>query len=1089
MKPDKRHLSEEQRRAVTFFGKDLCVSAGAGSGKTRVLVERYLWILEKQNGLPKNMLAVTFTDKAANEMKQRLIARCQEMGRPDFRRQLESAWIGTIHSFCARILKEYPIECGLDPDFSVLGAGEAEILAKKTLDRLFDEEASNQTWLDLLKDCGEEKLRTELLDFYDLFRAHGGSSDLLRIDSFIAEGKAHEQKLIDRLQGYLKEKKNEVTPSEASFYETLLTLLNFLKDGSETGWVRFSRFQTFVKELKANSPRIRQAVEELRDLSEIWCLYKAQTLNEPLKREWVSMFLKFKERLEQEKKKISAYDFEDLLFFVYQALSGSSEKELGFQAHLQTLFSYILVDEYQDTSPLQAKIISLLKRSDNLFVVGDVRQSIYGFRHASPDIFIAASRDSENVSLVENYRSRPELLDFVNKFSSRLFVEPYQALKPASVLKFENQKKPVVELIRVPKEEGKSLPECRVLEARTIASRIRDLVDSGERSYRDFAILMKSTTSSQLYEKELQAFSIPYYAHKGRGFYEKMEVADLLNVLEVLENPRDDIALASVLRSPLVQLSEDALFWLAQERTTQKKERFCEALETSAEIENLQEPDREKLDYFKAWIEELRKEKDRLKISEILQRITEKTAYEAKLLTAEAGLQACANVQKFYEIARNLEEKGIIGIEDFVRYLKSLSERELTEPEARILGEAENVVRILTIHAAKGLEFPCVILADMGAKARSNDSPSFCVDLPHGIGSKMKNPVDRQFYQDKTYSEVDEILTLKQREEQSRLFYVAMTRAKELLILSGVPTSTSWMEETMKSWGFEKNDVLPPQIKWETLPITIVPIYRDQSPKKTKARVVLAEGPKIKEIFISGAVSDLEVESAEVEKLKKNLIPVIKPYETLEDLSVTRLLSSDNPIEIEKAEDLPEEELTTPRNEFGTVFHKIMEIAVSHRPRGLWQEKLFSRWMRMLNDSEKLEIRASFEQFWKGEWGEKLRRAKFCYTELPFIFKTRHGILKGQIDLIFQNAGAEWVVVDYKTNRISEEELAVTAESYAWQVAFYALVFKQLYGETPKRGVLYFSTLHRAYEFSYTEKDFAVIAEELENRYRYKVNG
>lgn len=1084
MKPAKHFLSEEQHRAVGFFGKDLCVSAGAGSGKTTVLVERYLWMLLHHHCLPQNILAVTFTDKAANEMKKRLVARCEEMKRPDIRRQLESAWIGTIHSFCARILKEYPIECGLDPDFSVLGAGEAEILSKKTLDRLFEEQTMNAAWISILKDCGEEKLRKELTRFYDLYRAGGACPDLLHLDTLKTESQACERQLVDRLGQLSQEKRPSATPAETRFHETVLELLSCLKDDTLSGWRKVSRFSSIADALKANSPAVRQAVTELRALRELWQLYEVQSLSEPWKREFVAMFFKYMERLEEEKKKTFTYDFEDLLFFVHRALSGSSDKEREFRSHLQSLFSYILVDEYQDTSPLQAKIISLLKSADNLFVVGDARQSIYGFRHASPEVFIEASQGSENISLAENYRARPELLDFVNRFSSRLFSSQYQPLK--AILKFSSQKDHVVELISVPRQDGKELASQRVIEARTIASRIRHLVDSGfaveekngktrPATYRDFAILMKSTTSSRLYEKELEAFSVPYYAHKGRGFYEKMEVADLLNALQVLEDPGRDICLASVLRSPLAQLSDDALFWLATKRLRTGEQRFCAGLKNLDKIPELSDKDREKMTYFNLWMEDLRKNKDALRISEILQKITEVTAYEAKLLTSEGGLQARANVQKLHEIARMLEQKGVSGIEDFVLYLKNLSDREITEPEARLLGEAENVVRILTIHAAKGLEFPCVILADMGAKRRSSESPNFYADLGHGLGAQVKNPVDFQFYKDKTYHDIEKVFVGKQLEEQSRLFYVAMTRAKEHLILSGVCSSGSWMEETLQHLGLQTNVLLDRRLEFEGIPVEVVPIYRELAPKKSGMQAVLADDTDV-----------FGPEPLEVQKLKKILEPVAKPYETIQDLSVTQLLISASAVKqaVEETADLdPEEPLSTPRNEFGAVFHKIMEIAASNRPRGLWQENFFSRCMRTFSAAEKSEIRESFDGFWKGEWGKKLGEATHCYTELPFIFKTRHGILKGQIDLVFRDRNGQWVILDYKTNRISKNQAASTAETYRWQLAIYALVFGRLYGQMPKCGVLYFSALHHAHEFHYDEKDFERFASELEIRY------
>ncbi len=1037
-------LSKEQAAVVKSFGAELGVSAGAGSGKTTVLVERYLEAIVKKGAWPEEILAVTFTDKAANVMKERLRMRCGERGLYEVARRLDGAWIGTIHSFCSRFLKENPVECGVDPLFTQLGRGEQEVLMEEVMDRLFEEEASSGLCMDLLADAGEEAVREALKSFYDKQRSYAGGEDLLRIDDAAVLYAESEAVLKARC------KKELAGPAVQNEHEEKLRgalgrLLEVL-DGKLRGWERRRGLLGAVAGLTKRSPKTKERVGEFKDLADALAALYVQTLAVPVKQEWRRLIRRFAEAYEKEKRRLGTHDFDDLLYFTYRALSGTTPQLKALKRRTQERFAHVFVDEYQDTSILQDRIIGLLKRPDNLFMVGDVRQSIYRFRHAHPEIFLGALERVRSCELRENYRSRPELLDFVNRVFVERFGEKYAPLVPKR--SFKLKKEHCLEWIGVPKEDRR-LDPLRVIEARTIAARIRKMVDSGfeveeggevrPARWRDFAILMRKTTASRLYEKELEAFGIPYFVNKGRGFYEQIEVADLVHFLRILEDPSENLATAAVLRSPLVQLSDDALFWLAK-----KGFNFHE------EVAELSEADRGKIKTFLGLHQRLRGQKDRLRVSELLHAVVDETAYEAKLLTRSDGRQASANVWKLIEMASAVEDRNIRSISDFIRYLKSVSDSSETEAEARVLGEEEDVLRILTVHAAKGLEFPIVVLADLGAEDGNTRKPAFLCSPSFGLGARLKDPADYEFCDDASYSVIASEEKRKEEEEDDRLLYVAMTRAKEHLILSGV--------------GIEE-----PMMPFYSVPIVSV------RPKTT------AEAPRL-------IAPPQKADPMLMEEIRLRLSDVEKEYESLEDMSVSRLasfMSPDSEAWKEEPEATPEDaDGSTPRNEFGTLFHFLMELSVRHSPRGKLDVDRLASLTEDLTAEEKKEAEEGFRNFWKGPTGLAVKKASKCYPELPFIYKTRHGMLKGQMDLIYRDAKG-WVIVDYKTNRLngpSDEKAAV--EAYAPQLGLYALAFWKLYGEIPKKTLLYFMVGDKTVEINWSEKELAALALRVEDGYR-----
>lgn len=1101
--PAVKEFTKAQRAAVERFGRDLCVKAGAGSGKTTILVERFLHAVTGKGAQPEKILAITFTEKAANEMKTRLVESCRDRSLHELRRRLEGAVISTIHSFCAKVLRENPVEAGVDPAFRVLGEGEADLLADKVLDRIFEEAASNERWIALLADYGEEALRGALKHFYDLGRTLGGEEAFLR---------AAEPGNAARARARIAQKAREIQKREDAGKSVALPKLKewaarvpeWAEKAASGGWEAIRLYRELWSLKPRKSTAVRDDLNEIEALFEAWVACEADRLAAPSKREFAALCRRYREAVDAEKKRLAAYDFEDLLYLTWELLAGTSPARQAVRRRLAASYSYILVDEFQDTSALQVKIIDCLRREGNYFVVGDPQQSIYSFRHAAPEILegIGASAKKggfDEIVLSDNFRSRGEILAFVNGVFKGLF--PESRFRPLTAGKtFGPPSGPPVEMLCVMKDgDERKMEGARIEEAARLARRLGEIAAASGLRFGDIAVLFRRADSMRYFEKAFFDAGIPYYVVKGKGFYEKQEVLDILNFLRLLQDPRQDIPLAAVLRSPLVRVSDDALLWLARAAKREDGEKPLWDAVRQDGVAELSAEDRAKLERFRGLLGGLRREKNRLPVSTILERLLAATHYEAKLLTQPGGRQMLANVRKLSDLARASEEKGISSADDFILFVKSLSEAETVEAEAVVQSEESDSVKLLTVHKAKGLEFGCVVVADMGGKADVSSREIFLADVERGLGMKLKDPSAPEMIMDAAFRAIAEKQKAAASEEEDRILYVAMTRAKERLILSGAlkpsfsdgkSAAVTWMEKVALRAGALGTGVPA------TETAEAAGQARPAAPRRADdqaLRAALLEGRPLKDAELEriGWAADASATA----RFKKALEPVQRAYTQTLDLSVTDLLTDLAQDDEEKRECLeesvlpedPEGEEGLPRNEYGTIFHRLMEYLVSARPAKIVLTPLIKAWLAPLGDKERQEMLDSAQTFWKGPWGDALRRSKRAYAELPFIYKTPSGVLKGQIDLVFQSARGEWIVLDHKTNRFAPAGKEALARHYAFQLALYALVFRELYGESPRRGVLYFASTGEASERVYQEDDFRSTREKLDALFRGRI--
>lgn len=846
-----RVWTDNQARAIGAVERDVCVVAGAGSGKTGVLVERFVRIVrdslegrlppERRAGVGE-ILVITFTDKATKEMKGRIVEELTAAGLREQRREVETAYISTIHGFCSRLLKENPFEAGVDPEFQPLDETQARYLLREVFEGVIERAYARdeREITELVAAAQDERVfGSDLRDpLSALFASVGTALDRVRGAGWRqAEVQAHWQAgqdvvaarsldpvraVLDPLLGELRacvEALRTVRTGVAGAIEmrrrAVLERAEGLEPLPETaGWERvaatLTAIQDVLKEVRAAGrarPAAPQAESDVRAVferikivvqsAEMFYHLSADREEEALRlchRFWGLLAAVWAAYAEA-KRTQGVLDHDDLQAEAVHLLETSP----GVLRRYQRRFRYLMVDEFQDTNPLQMRLIDLLHGPNNLFVVGDLQQSIYGFRNADAGIFQKMVRHyrtngtGEHVPLADNFRSRPEILRFVNRLFAQIWREEPTLFTPLTTGANHAEKSvPSIELLLM-SDPGRSV--YHEAEAEALAARIRQIVEAEELAitdlgsprcgapirYGDIAVLFRSLTDLEKYENVFAQRGVPYFVvGGGRGYYARREVRDVMNVLTVLDTPLDDIALAAALRSPMVGLDAQTLYALARfarSPSTERRAPLYPAIPAFLESGGLPEEEADALRRFYAMCEELRAQEDRLPVGHLLERILEATQYDARLLVRPGGRRRLANVRKLLQMAN---AASVHGVADFIRRLREIEKISDREGDAPTDEEADDVVRVMTIHKAKGLEFPVVFLADMGRSLVYPERSVFLCDPKRlALGCRLGD------YKTAAYRAIEREREEADRAESARLLYVALTRAREHLGLCG----------------------------------------------------------------------------------------------------------------------------------------------------------------------------------------------------------------------------------------------------------------------------------------------------------------
>ena len=787
----------EQLRAIERRDGDLLLDAGAGSGKTSVLVERFVRaVLEDGIAVP-SILTITFTEKAAAELRDRIRQRLRELGAAAAARETEGAFISTIHGFCARVLRVHALSAGLDPGFAVLDRHQSEPLAAAAFDHAIEELARGETGaVELIAAYGAGPLRAAILAVYAQLRSSGQSEP--RLPDVQAPLDREAPAALVRAAEVLAGELGAIAAPSARVSEALARVWR--------AGELVARADLWPGELE----RVRLPGRNGAALSTDACVAYSEALTRfhavcaaraaaPVRDMLAKLLAIYGARYAGSKRELSGLDFEDLELLTRSLLAHNG----ALRERYATRFERIMVDEFQDTNRVQLELIESIARG-NLFTVGDAQQSIYGFRHADVELFerrgARLAQAGERETLQTNFRSRPEILAALNRAFGTELGDRFKPLRPGlepAAGEAPEAGGPRVELLIVDKGadwdlEGLASP-WRLAEAAALADRVGELVEGGATAG-EIVVLTRATTDMRAYERALERRGLPTYVIGGRGYWSHPQVVDLVAYLRALANPRDEESLFTILASPLVGASLDALVVLAAGARACGRDPWWALREPREELAPCAPADRERLTAFASWFSDERACSARCAVEELIDRALRTTGYDLAMLAMPGGQRRLANVRKLMRLGREHEsEHG----PDLRGFLEAVAEREAgrgadsRESEAPVEGEALDAVRLMTIHRAKGLEFKIVCVADLGRSPR-RAVELLRVDRDGRIGIRLARPgaggrVPALAYQDIGFEQ-----QRAEEAEERRLFYVAMTRAQERLVLSGAAKLEGW---------------------------------------------------------------------------------------------------------------------------------------------------------------------------------------------------------------------------------------------------------------------------------------------------------
>lgn len=1104
--------SPEQIGPIVSRGRDIVVTAGAGTGKTRTLVARYLSLLVE--GMPlRSIVAITFTKKAAREMRNRI--------REEVRRFLENSdlaiddknyWggiyegldaarISTIHSLAADILHHHPAEMTLDPAFELLEEGEMARLKAQSVEAALGWAANDQEAASLFVTFGEWSLRkiisglmTKRLEVQEA--ADQAPSDLWELwqpyliepmkdfieNPLVQSGLDGLASLED--QGLIEQAEkagDSLVPDLRITIDLWKRISNALK---ENDWVEISRclnpLRNHLKQkgrkdnwTPANPKPVIKEIQIVFDSvldNKNLDLAVDKKLAQQIVPGLIAVFQQANQWYAGAKTRQGKLDYDDLEYNSLQLLRNFNSVRLYWQDQIKAL----LVDEFQDTNHRQRELVALLNGDNrNLFIVGDGKQSIYSFRGADVAVFreeqAKIQKSGESFHLANSYRAHPGLLNNLNKLLKPVlgeegnlpYIEPFSPLQPGRERASKGLELPYVELhLAVGSKASGALHTA----AQAAAFRLMELVESesiwlegpGESkgrllSYGDVAVLCRASGSFPAYEGAFEGAGIPYITIAGQGFFDRPEIRDVLNALLALAEPENDLAMAGLLRSPAGGLSDVALTWL---RDFQKKTNLPSLLDATRQAEDAGLGEEvEQAERIVSLVDELIPFIGRITVAEILGKFLERTAYIPSL--TKMGLNR--SVQNLKKLIADTQKRGEASINGFLDAISELRNVAVREGEA--LSVAEGAVQIMTVHQSKGLEFPVVVLGDASKKGRFNREilfdkrfgmvPPFS-EIQIKLGDKGISEIIKSSSLAYGLSLNEE--RLREKAESNRLLYVAATRAQELLIISGVLGKPT----------------------------------RDQSMGKQSGWLgKLAESLGLSDAQISYQVYGDDIHEINLEK--NGLQSLCRIYEpgikftyqvrsnkqadkkvTIDDYSMLDGIQPKN-----KGLDMGREDDQEIRRVVSTADRPTapawMVGEVVHRALEKWKfpddgETAFISWsvsvFGSLGLSGEREIRdgckrvvKNLERFQDSDLYQRMTGADRLVHEIPFSLPREGEVpLIGVIDALFLEDN-EWILVEFKTDRIYNQEAfnkLWNEKDYQTQVGNYLTAAEKLMGKRPQ---------------------------------------
>ncbi|MHB9129484.1 MAG: UvrD-helicase domain-containing protein [Armatimonadota bacterium] len=1131
-------MNDAQQLAVTTRTPNVLVSAGAGSGKTKVLTERYLHLLSEDGLTPDQILTLTFTRKAAQEMRERIARALDAQGNTTERRALTRAPIGTIHGFCERILRDHALQADIDPYFRVLDDAEARTLQENALDTVFEDlwsgtQQEREEIGRLLLDFSQRELRAALLEVFRTARTHGitvTSIAPMPAGNPVREG----NRLIQAVRELLTVEGGGKWPEARVLLEEALQQLCAACaakwDADTFPWEHFLAAKSLnlaPREGPKTAKPLKDAIKEIKTQWEGACLEYAAR---PYLLAFRILLSRIDEAYRAAKREQSLLDFEDILLLTRDLLV-KDDGDAGAAEYYRKQFRQVMVDEFQDTNALQFQIINALCGRGHLFTVGDVKQAIYRFIGSDVHVFLQQElrignlgNDGLRIPMDTNYRTRPEILGPLNALFAQLWEGDSRAegflFEPlAAGQSFISKDRPSVEMAFFPGDEGNAA-ELRDREAEWITRRILQLtgqldepamlltekreqqddpVTGRPARFGDIMLLFRASTDIPRYEDALRRAGVPFYVVSGRGFYQTREVQDLAHLLRVLENPLDDFSLAVVLRSPLVGISDDTLYWMTRdwgqwqpeqpyptETNSPKYGHLWAALERLADGLPIAPDDLQALRQFRELVDVLQEEMSAGHPLDLIDSILARTGYAASLLAADDGDQRYANVQKLREVAATFQSRGIFDLADFQRYLTQLGEVAPREPSAPLDVESSNVVRLMTIHASKGLEAPIVFLTDCGREPNAVRGKFLLMN--HQLTCQVPKPDETDYLKPASFQCAVDSITAEDRWEGERLLYVALTRAREHLICSGYTkfSATSWVSYADHLAGLLGVD--GPVMEDADVPLDfgadrfLVRVWSPSSLAAVESLPPPEQAPTLmeahREAIRSGEALPVRT-SAEMVGTFAQVIDHLQPFSTTHRhgilrLGVLKILCYDKcPRQywfryiLHRERSTPDAVLPAMRDEgsvpviedevarvdgtkFGTLLHGVMQQLAEDR----WNVESIPAAIaacetaaeEIISTDTRIQLDACVRRFVALPMVNALRLADPIHAELPFIMQEHGVLISGKIDLLARCGGAWWIL-DYKTGKPQPAE-------HLRQLSLYALGVQHTTGISPEEVIV-----------------------------------
>lgn len=1023
-------LSDKQREAVQSSADMVIVAAAAGSGKTRVLTEKIIFEVLERSVPIHRIAAITYTNKAADEMRIRLMEGFKQRGRADLARQVHHAQIMTIHAFALEILKKYSVDASLDPGFGIIEDIDYQIM----LDRAVNEALSDIS----RNDSDKSSALNRFAEHHQIKKALKTAYEEWGTSGIHPHSSETAQSELDERVSYLLEMLTETAQEHQDGLIDMQRLRN-IKNSAAEGL--FEQLVLLLSEIQSSGKRYLTPIkEECRSVIALAADREASEVKKIL----IKLIEDIHRRAEDIKQQLNRISINDQISKLIEIMDNTEVAD-----EVSGLYDWVMVDEFQDVNPVQYKLIIRIASRSRKFFVGDVRQSIYGFRHADCSIFAGLNQYPEENSVVidldENYRSSPDLINRVNQVYGK--ESCYDGLPFGCVVALKHPD-PQRDLFSIELNEEKLSPqEYRLSEARYLA---RMIADSGSKNGTGtHAILLRSMRHAFLYAEALKSEGISSRIIGSGGFYECREIMDVISLLRWAKDHQDAVALAAVLRSPWINLSEATFSALAFHR-----EGFVKAVLT-ASPESFPESDRKSLLKLRVWKDQFKERLNTSGLAAFCEWCIRFFDIRAVLSSRASGEILTGNINKLTAIIRNYAESSSPDLKGMLERFQMISESsEVREAEFDPHAGDETAVQIMSIHKSKGLEFDAVYIPDKESKTRPDAGHVFYLNRNGEVVVSVPDPLSGDRIKTHRYTTHMDHIKKIQSEEKNRLYYVAMTRAKNRLVILGnhVPPKNS------------KKDVPDDFISLESLSLKFSEFIRRWSAGQD---ICVSENTghsdsqqeRVAEAALEAA--NWILPGSDLDWLQAVPASYPSPLE-MTATQISELWNESAPVYSVKRSSL------ISSSDYGNVFHEVMQHYNFASPGDYEVRRLIREFGRKLDiDSEK-RLHEELVLFSESPLAAELMQAETeggrTIREFSFVIRLSPAsdagsdpvIIKGQADILRMSPDGKWCLIDYKSGQMHA--------AYTKQLELYAFCLERVSAIRFDSARLYFSQSAEMYD-------------------------